>query len=90
MPLSYPLYKLACSGVIEMSKKKSKISSVLGNIGKVGMFITVMLNVTQQFQDPDKAEMHFTGNHLFNVTVIHGDVINGNVTITAPTTKLGK
>ncbi|WP_337024520.1 MULTISPECIES: hypothetical protein [unclassified Pantoea] len=73
-----------------MSKKKSKISSFLGNIGKVSMFITVMLNVSQQFQDPEKAEMHFKGNHLFNVTVIHGDVINGNVTITAPTTTLGK
>lgn len=65
-----------------MSKKKSNASKVKN--GAVAVFVSLMLHVVGQSPEPGKPEMSLTGNQLFHVTVINGNVINGNVTITSP------
>lgn len=65
-----------------MSKKKSNASKVKN--GAVAVLVSLMLHVVGQSPEPGKPEMSFTGNQLFHVTVINGNVINGNVTITPP------
>lgn len=68
---------------IYLMRNNSKIGSVLKKAGLASLYVTVMLNVLQPAKGPDLPEMNFSGNHLFNVTVNNGPVINGNVTLNA-------
>ncbi|HBR2605936.1 TPA: hypothetical protein L9Q09_003279 [Klebsiella pneumoniae] len=66
-----------------MGKKRNKNSN--GSSKVLAVLVSLMLNVAGQSLEPSKPEMNFTGNHLFTLTVINGNVYTGNVTIAPPT-----
>jgi hypothetical protein len=66
-----------------LMRNNSKIGSFLKKAGLASMYVTVMLTVLQPSKGLELPEMNFSGNHLFNVTVNNGPVINGNVILNA-------
>ncbi len=61
-----------------MSKKKRNTSSKVKS-SLLAIMVSLLLNVTEI---SDSLEINNVGNHLFTITVINGNVVNGDVIIT--------